>query len=328
MLKKTLATLAVASVVAAGSAVAADKLNGAGASFPANAYYAWAKGYEEATGNKINYQAIGSGGGIKQMKAKTVDFGGTDKPLAPKDLKRYKILQFPTVVGAIALAYNLPGASEVKLSNEAIEGIFFGTIKNWKEVDSNLPDEKITLVHRSDGSGTTFNFTAYMNKISKKWEKDVGKGKAVAWPTGIGGKGNEGVTNLIKQTPGAIGYIELSYAERMGIPTATVQSSTGKWVKATNETAANAAGYAKWVPADGFFIDLTYQPGDQTYPITAATFVMLHDGKKDVSKKVTKFYDWAFKNGDAQALELGFVPMPESTKNMIRQYWKDNGVHY
>lgn len=331
MLKKALVTLAVASV----ALVAADKLNGAGASFPANAYYAWAKGYEEATGNRINYQAIGSGGGIKQMKAKTVDFGGTDAPLKEKDINRYKLLQFPTLVGAIVFAYNVPGVSdgEIKLSNSVIEGIMFGDIKTWNDpkimadnAGVNLPDEKITVVHRSDGSGTTFNFTAYMNKISKRWEKDVGMGKAVAWPTGIGGKGNEGVTNLIKQTPGALGYVELSYKERMGMAAAQVKSAAGTWVAPSNETAANAAAYAKWDPAKHFFIDLSYQPGEQTWPITAGTFGMLHASKKDMSKKVTAFFDWAYKNGDAQALELGFVPLPEVTKNMIRKYWKDNGV--
>ncbi len=331
MLRKTLATLAIAAI----AAVAGEKLDGAGASFPAQAYFAWGKAYETATSNQVNYQSIGSGGGVKQAKARTVDFGASDEPQDKAILDKEKWLQFPTVIGSIVMAYNIDGIgdNQLKLSNTAIEGITMGTITMWNDpiimkdnAGLKLPAEKITFVHRSDGSGTTYNFTVWMAGISKAWTEKVGKGKAVSWPVGLGAKGNEGVTNMIKQTPNSVGYIELSYKEQMGLTAAQLQTKSGKWVAANAKTVANAAKYAAWKADDGFNYDLPLQPGDETYPIAASTWILMYKDDVAKSKKVAQFFDWAFNNGDKAAQDLGFIALPKETKDAIRAYWKANGV--
>lgn len=323
------------SALAAISLIAADKISGAGATFPAPIYYQWAHAYEAATGIQVNYQSIGSGGGIKQVQARTVDFGASDEPLEPTRLAKDKFFQFPAVVGAIGLAYNLPelGDKEIKLSNAVVEGIFMGTISKWNDpkilADNQgvaLPDKTITVAYRSDGSGTTWNFTYWLDKVSPVWHEKVGLGKTVQWPVGLGGKGNEGVTNMIKQTPGSIGYIETAYAEKNNLPMATIQSAEKTWVKPTTESIKAAAANAKWKAAEGFYEILALEPGKNTYPITAATFILLPIEKADSNKKVTAFFDYALNKGASEAQKLGYIPLPQETIATIAEYWKTNNI--
>jgi len=323
------------SALAAVSLIAADKISGAGASFPAPIYYQWAHTYAAATGTQVNYQSIGSGGGIKQIQARTVDFGASDEPLKPEKLTADKLLQFPAVVGAIGLAYNMPAldGKEIKLSNAVIEGMFMGTISKWNDpkiaadnAGVKLPDLAITIAHRSDGSGTTWNFTYWLDHVSSVWHDKVGLGKTVKWPVGIGGKGNEGVTNMIKQTPGSIGYVETSYAEKNNLPMATIQSAEKTWVKPTTETIKAAAANAKWKASEGFYQILANQPGKETYPIVAATFILLPVEKVAENKKVVTFFNYSFEKGAAEAQKLGYIPLPKETLEAITAYWKANGA--
>ena len=323
------------SALAAVSLIAADKISGAGASFPAPIYYQWAHTYEAATGVQVNYQSIGSGGGIKQIQARTVDFGASDEPLEPAKLAQDKLLQFPAVVGAIGLAYNIPAleGKEIKLSNAVVEGIFLGTITKWNDpkiaaenAGVALPDLAVTIAHRSDGSGTTWNFTYWLDAISPAWHEKVGLGKTVQWPIGIGGKGNEGVTNMIKQTPGSIGYVETSYAEKNNLPMATVQSAEKTWVKPTTATIKAAAANAKWKAEEGFYQILANQPGKETYPIVAATFILLPIEKTAENKKVVTFFNYSFEKGAEEAQKLGYIPLPKETITAIVAYWKANGA--
>lgn len=335
MLKKTIAALTMCGV----ALLAGEKIDGAGASFPAPVYFKWAFGYEKATGNQVNYQSIGSGGGIKQISKRNVAFGASDKPLKNEDKKDsladLKLYQFPAVIGSIVAAVNIPGVkdTELKLSNENLADIFLGKITKWNDAKLvadnagvNLPAENITVVRRSDGSGTTYNFTYYLAQASKDWKDKYGAGKAIDWPVGIGGKGNEGVTNLVKQTPYSIGYVEDSYATKNELSRATLKTANGQWVKPSEDTFKAAAKYASWTKEGNFYQMLTMQPGDTSYPIVAATFILLPTEKMDDNKKVTAFYDWAFENGDAQAVELGYIPLPKETKDMIRSYWKDHSI--
>ena len=329
MLKKIALAIIIASVTLS-SAFAADKINGAGASFPAPLYYGWAYGYKKDTKNRVNYQSIGSGGGIKQITKRVVDFGASDKPLDSKKLAKAKLFQFPAVIGSIVVAFNIDGIADetLKLSNEVVADIFGGKITKWNDakIAANnsgikLPNQKIIVVHRSDGSGTTYNFTYYLSGSSKNWKENFGTGKAVDWAVGIGGKGNEGVANLVKQTPYSIGYVENAYKERNHLSAAVLKTANGKWVKATEDNFKAAAKYASWTKEDNFYAMLALQPGDTSYPIVAATFILLPKEKAETNQKVIKFYDYAFKNGDKQAKKLGYIPLPEATKNMIREYW-------
>jgi len=332
MLKK-IATSALLVAVAATASIAADKISGAGASFPAPLYYDWAFKYGKETKSRVNYQSIGSGGGIKQISKRIVDFGASDKPLDAKELSQDKLLQFPAVIGSIVVAYNVEGIKDeqLRLKNDVVADIFAGKIPMWNDpkiaADNKgltLPNQKIIVVHRSDGSGTTYNFTYYLNKSSKNWADNYGAGKAIDWATGIGGKGNEGVASLIKQTPYAIGYIENAYKEKNHLAAATLQTANGKWVTAREENFKAAAKYASWTKEGHFFAMLALQPGDTSYPIVAATFILLPKEKAEMNKKVIAFYDYAFKSGDDAAKELGYVPLPEDTKKMIREYWAEN----
>lgn len=313
----------------------AGKISGAGASFPAPLYYDWAYSYQKETKNRINYQSIGSGGGIKQITKRVVDFGASDKPLKTAELKKSKLLQFPAVIGSIVVALNVPGISDeqLKLKNSVVADIFAGKITKWNDAailadnaGAKLPDEKIIVCHRSDGSGTTYNFTYYLSEASENWKNNYGAGKAIDWATGIGGKGNEGVASLIKETPFSIGYIENAYKESNKLAAATLQTKSGKWVAAREENFKAAAKYASWTKEDNFFALLALQPGDTSYPIVAATFILLPAEKAGTNAEVIKFYDYAFKNGDAAAKKLGYIALPEETKNMIRSYWADNGI--
>ncbi|WP_345984992.1 phosphate ABC transporter substrate-binding protein PstS [Sulfurimonas sp. HSL-1656] len=332
MFKRIATALTLASLALA-SASAADKISGAGASFPAPLYYDWAFNYGKETRSRVNYQSIGSGGGIKQITNRIVDFGASDKPLTTKELTKAKLLQFPAVIGAIVVSYNLPGIADeaLKLSNTLVADIFAGKITMWNDpaiAAENkglaLPNEKIIVVHRSDGSGTTYNFTYYLTKSSENWANTYGAGKAIDWAVGMGGKGNEGVSNLLKQTPFTIGYIESAYKEKNHLAAATLQTANGKWVTAREENFKAAAQYASWTKEDNFYALLALQPGDTSYPIVAATFILLPKEKAGMNKKVTAFYDYAFKQGDESAKKLGYIPLPESTKQMIREYWTTN----
>ena len=325
----------LATLLLAGSLFGGERINGAGASFPAPLYYNWAHTYQKASGVQVNYQAIGSGGGIKQISFRTVDFGGTDKPLKPDELKKKKLLMFPAVIGSIVLAHNIPGVKDnaLKLRNEIVSDIFQGKITQWDDArikadnpGLQLPSKPITIVHRSDGSGTTYNFTYFLSHVSESWNKEIGTGKAVSWPVGIGGKGNEGVTNLIKQTPYSIGYIEYAYKVNNNLPAATLQTAGGKWVEAKEDNFKAAAAYAKWKAEEHFFQLLALQPGDTSYPIVAATFILLPEEKQSMNKQVTALFDYAFKKGDMAAKNLGYIPLPDETKKMIRDYWKSHKV--
>lgn len=326
-MKKTVAAL----LLAAASLVAADRLNGAGASFPAPLYFDWAYDYEKATGTQVNYQSIGSGGGIKQISGRMVDFGASDKPLKPHELNKKQLYMFPAVIGSILICYRLPGVAdgELKLKNSVVADIFGGKITYWDDdkirLDNKtlkLPHEKITVIHRADGSGTTFNFTYYLDKVSKMWHNQFGIGKSIQWATGIGGKGNEGVSSLLKQTPYGIGYVEYAYKAKNKFTAAKVQSAEGYWVEGTEKNVKAAAKYADWRAQENFYQVLALKPGKNSYPITAATFILLPRERIKTNRMVTAFFDWAYKNGDAQARKLGYIPLPKGTKELIRDYWK------
>ncbi len=318
--------------VAATSMIAADKINGAGATFPAPCYYDWAYSYQKATHTRVNYQSIGSGGGIKQISERIVDFGATDAPMTPKELDKAKLTQFPAVIGSIVVAHNLPGVADekLKLKNSVVADIFAGKVTMWNDAaiaadnaGIKLPAEKIIVAHRSDGSGTTYVFTDYLSEASKMWKGKFGTGKAIGWATGVGGKGNEGVTNLIKQTPYSIGYIETSYKEKNNLAAATLQTAQGKWVVANKATFQAAVKQAKWSKKDHFYSSLVLQ--DNAYPIVAATFILMprDADKAETRDEVIKFFDYAFRNGDAAAEKLGYIALPVETTNLVRQYWAE-----
>lgn len=332
MLKK----IALAALVAAASistSFASDKINGAGASFPAPLYYDWAFNYKKDTKNLVNYQSIGSGGGIKQISKRVVDFGASDEALDTLKLAKDNLFQFPAVIGSIVVAFNVEGIADetLKLSNEVVADIFAGKITSWNDASIaadnkglKLPNQKIIVVHRSDGSGTTFNFTYYLSGSSKNWKDKFGTGKAVDWAVGIGGKGNEGVANLIKETPYSIGYIENAYKESNKLSAAVLKTANGKWVVANEDNFKAAAKYATWTKEKHFHSVLALQQGDTSYPIVAATFILLPREGGDMNKKVMDFFNYAFKNGDESAKKLGYIPLPQETKNMIKEYWATN----
>ncbi len=309
-------------------------INGAGATFPYPVYVNWAKEYHKATGIKVNYQGIGSGGGIRQVTERTVDFGGSDKMLSPQELDKRKLYQFPAVIGSIVVVYNLPsvGDAQLKLSNKSVCDLFMGKIKYWdnpeiKNDNPNikLPHMRVTVVHRAEGSGTTWNFTYWLSAICPAWKNKVGYGKVVNWLTGIGAKGNAGVTSYVKQTPGAIGYVEYAYKLQNNLTAAQLQSKDGNFVKPIEESFKAAASHAKWSINSHFYLEgnLLLQPGSNSWPLTAATMILLPREKKERNKLVIDFFDWSFKNGDSIATNLGYVPLPENLKQKIRTYWKE-----
>jgi phosphate transport system substrate-binding protein len=302
-------------------------INGAGATFPYPIYSKWFDEYVKVDPSvRFNYQSIGSGGGQKQILAQTVDFGASDGPMSDENLGKApgKILHIPTVAGAVVLTYNLPGNPALKLDGDTIGGIFLGQIKKWNDPKltalnpgTKLPDQEIVVVHRSDGSGTTFIFTDYLSKVSSEWKQKAGNNTSVNWPTGIGGKGNEGVSGQVKQTPGAIGYVELIYATQNKMPYAEVKNSAGEFVKPSLEsiTAALATGD---IPED-FRFSITNAPGKDAYPICGATWLLVYEQQKDAAKgkKLVEFLKWAAKDGEKMAKDLQYAPLPDSLQQRV-----------
>ena len=324
--------LALAAAFACSGAFAAD-ITGAGATFPYPVYSKWAEAYKAKTGNGLNYQSIGSGGGIKQINAKTVDFGASDMPLKPEVLEKSGLMQFPTVMGGVVPVINVPGVNpgELKLSGEVLADIYLGEIKKWNDPKIaslnkgvHLPDAAINVVHRSDGSGTTFIFTNYLIKVSQGWATKVGNDASVQWPVGTGGKGNEGVAGFVKQIKNSIGYVEYAYALQNKMNYAMLQNKEGQFVKPDEESFKAAAAGANWEKAPGFYEILTNEPGKHSWPITGATFILMHKAqdKPANAKEVLKFFDWAYANGDKMASDLDYIPMPDKVVKLIQTAWK------
>jgi len=313
-------------------AQAAD-ISGAGATFPYPIYAKWADTYKKDTGNGLNYQSIGSGGGIKQIKAKTVTFGATDKPLDQKELEADGLIQFPMVMGGIVPVINVEGIKpgEIALDGPTLAKIFLGAISKWddpaiKKLNEGvkLPSVAIAVVHRSDGSGTTYCFTNYLAKVSPDWKSKVGSEAAVEWPVGIGAKGNEGVANNVAQTKGSIGYVEYAYAKQNKLTFANMANKEGKIVAPEMKSFQAAAANADWKSVPGFGLMLTEQSGADSWPITAASFILMHTVPQDAanSSEALKFFDWAYKNGDTMAEELDYIPMPDNVVELVHEEWK------
>lgn len=328
------AVIAASSVFAANAANAAD-VTGAGASFIYPVMSKWSADYNAATGKKVNYQSIGSGGGIAQIKAKTVDFGSSDAPLKPEELAAAGLAQFPSVIGGVVPVVNVAGVAPgaLKLDGLTLANIFQGKIKTWNDPaiaalnpGLKLPDGKITVVHRSDGSGTTFNFVNYLSKVSPDWKSKVGEGTSVQWPAGIGGKGNEGVAAYVKQIKGGIGYVELSYALQNKLAYTAMKNAAGKIVQPSDASFSAAAASADWANAKDFYLVMTNAPGAEAWPITATNFILVQKQPKNAAgaKASQEFFRWIYKNGDAQAKALDYVPLPDSLVQQIDTYWSQN----
>jgi len=327
--------IALAGTILATGLSASDIVKGSGASFPYSVYQKWIKAYNQETGLKVDYIKKGSSKGIKDAKSRAVDFAGTDKPLSPRTLKKHKLYQFPAIVGAITMGYNLPGVKNLKLSRRAIVAIASGRLKYWdsklitkNNPQTHFPHEKLTFVHRADGSGTTYNFTYYLSKVSKKWRKTFGAKKSLSWPGDhhIGGKTNSGVAALLKQTKYSVGYIDFADAKNNNIAMATVENRARKFVKPTLKNFQIAASYASLNPKKDFYSIIADPAGSKSYPMVAATFILVPSEKAKMNKRVTKFYDWCYKDGQDIAKSLGFVPLPQKLTDKVRTYWKDKGI--
>ncbi len=328
--KSRIAVLAVAAVLGT-SAQAAD-ITGAGATFVFPTMSKWSADYNKETGHRINYQSIGSGGGIAQMKANTVDFGSSDAPLKPEDLAASNLVQVPSVMGGIVPAFNVPGitANQLKLDGATLANIYLGKITKWNDPaiaklnpGLALPDLRITVVHRSDGSGTTFNFVNYLSKVSPEWKQTAGEGTTVVWPAGVGGKGNEGVAAYVKQIKGGIGYIELSYALTNKVAYATLKNAAGNYVQATDASIQAAAASAEWATSKDFYLVVTNAPGADSWPIAATNFILMSKRPKNAegNKAAREFFAWVYENGDESATQLGYVPLPDALVEQIEAYW-------
>jgi phosphate transport system substrate-binding protein len=330
-----LKTIVAAGLVAASTSAFAADITGAGATFPFPVYSKWADAYKKETGNGLNYQSIGSGAGIKQIQAKTVTFGATDAPLKAEQLEKDGLVQWPMVMGAIVPVVNLEGIKpgELVLSGELLGDIYLGKITKWDDPaiaklnpKLKLPTDAITVVRRSDGSGTTFNFTDYLSKSNAEWKTKVGSGTAVEWPAGVGAKGNEGIAGNIGQTKNSIGYVEYAYAKQNKLTYAAMINKAGKTVQPTVAGFQAAASNADWSKAPGYYVILTDQPGEASWPITAATFILMHKEPTDkaASAEAVKFFKWAFAKGDKMAEELDYIPMPESVVKLIEKTWSSD----
>jgi len=328
----TLMMIAAAALLPATAATAAE-ITGAGATFPYPIYAKWADAYKTRTGVAMNYQSIGSGGGIAQIKAGTIDFGASDMPLAADDLKAAGLMQFPAIVGGVVPVMNLDGVAPgaMRLTGPVLADIYLGKIRKWNdkaiaELNAGvaLPDEAIAVVRRSDGSGTTFIFTDYLSKVSPEWKSRVGSSTAVAWPEGVGGKGNEGVAAYVQRIRGAIGYVEYAYAKRNRMTHASVRNRDGQFVQPDDATFKAAAANADWKNAPGFYQILTDQPGRTAWPITGASFILMHvrQDKPQNAAEVLKFFDWSFRNGQKLAEALDYVPLPSAVVTIVEDAWK------
>lgn len=329
-MKKIVALLLFA---VASFAVSAQQITGAGATFPYPVYSKWADSYNKATGVRLNYQSIGSGGGVRQILANTVNFGATDDPMLGPDLEKNNLFQFPTVIGGTVPIVNITGIKpgELKLTGAVLADIYLGNIKRWNDAaiqtlnpDLKLPDTAIIVTYRSDGSGTTFGWTNYLAKVSEEWRAKLGTGsKAIKWPTGQGGKGNEGVAAMVKQVKNSIGYVEYIYAKNNGLAWVQLQNAAGKFVQPEASAFAAAAVNADWNSEPGMGVVLTNQLGDASWPVTSATFILMHTDPKNPNdaKQAIKFFEWAFVNGDKLALDLEYIPLPKEVKDQIRKVW-------
>ena len=331
-LKTILKSLAVAGALMSTAAQALD-ITGAGATFPYPIYAKWADAYKKETGISLNYQSIGSGGGIKQITAKTVAFGASDAPMKAEDLDKNGLVQFPAIMGGVVPVYNVKGVKpgDIKITGPLLAEIYLGKVKTWNDPAIGklnpgvaLPNQAISVVHRSDGSGTTFLFVNYLSKVSPEWKSTVGEGTAVKWPTGVGGKGNEGVANYVARIDGAIGYVEYAYAKQNKLSHAQMMNKDGAMVQPTDASFKAAAAGADWNSVPGMGVVLTDQPGKASWPITGASFILIHklQEKPEIGREVLKFFDWSFKNGAKMADELDYVPMPDPVVNQIKAVWK------
>ncbi len=315
------------------SAASATELTGAGATFPYPVYAKWAEDYHQETHVLLNYQSIGSGGGIKQIEAKTVDFGASDKPLKPEELEQKGLVQFPTVMGGVVPVVNINGIdnAKLKLDGKVLADIYLGKITKWNDpaiVAMNngvtLPDADINVVHRSDGSGTTFIFTNYLSKVSPEWKSSVGEDAAVSWKIGTGGKGNEGIAAYVQRIKNSIGYVEYAYAFQNKMTCVQLKNREGNFVAPTAEAFKAAASGAKWEKAPGFYEILTDEPGKASWPIAGATFILMHktQDKPENAVEVLKLFDWAYSKGDETAESMGYIPMPDEVVSLIHGAWK------
>ncbi|MCL9780183.1 phosphate ABC transporter substrate-binding protein PstS [Vibrio sp. S4M6] len=346
---KLIKSALVSSLMAAASfgACAQTTINGAGSTFAYPIYTKWAKEYAKDTNVQINYQGVGSGAGIRAIESKTVDFGATDAPLTAAQLKEKHLVQWPAVMGATVMAINVPGIKpgELRLSGPVIADIYLGKIKKWndpaivalnkeaiKKGEFKLPNHTIYVVHRSDGSGTTFNFTEYLDQVSPTWHKKIGFAKSVSWPKeaiNLGGKGNAGVANDVTRTPYSIGYVEYAYAKETGLTYTAMKNRDGKYLEPSMKTFQAAASNADWKHAPGYYLLLNNQPGAESWPMTAATFILVQKDPKNPerTKDVIKFYNWAYSEGSKAAESLSYVPMPQNLINMVRKTWQNDITH-
>ena len=334
MIKRTL--IQISSGVLLGLAalsVQATDITGAGATFPFPVYAKWAADYKVASGNAVNYQSIGSGGGVQQITAKTVDFGATDDPMSGEQLDKIGLMQFPAVIGGTVPVVNIEGIKpgQLKLTGPVLADIFLGKVKKWNDpaiqslnAELKLPAADIIVVHRSDGSGTTFGFTNYLTKVSADWKEKVGQGKAVKWPAGQGGKGNEGVAAYVKQLKNSIGYVEYAYAKQNALAWTQMKNQAGNFVQPEQKSFAAAAANAKWDSAPGMGVVLTEQPGADSWPVTSATFILVYkeQTKPENGRTTLAFFDWAFEKGAKTAADMDYVPLPKDVTDQIRAAWK------
>jgi len=335
-MKQLMASMIVgASAALAFTTAAAADMTGAGATFPYPIYAKWAEAYKAATGNGLNYASVGSGAGIKQIKAKTVDFGASDKPLKAEELDEAGLMQFPAIMGGVVTIVNLDGITpgQMKLTGQVVGDIFLGKITKWNDPaiaalnpGVKLPAEEITVVHRADSSGTSFLFTDFLSKTNAEFKTKVGADAAVKWPTGVGGKGNEGVAANVQRIKGAIGYVEWAYAKKNKMSHTQLKNKDGVFLQPDDENFKAAAANAEWTKTPGFGVVLTDQPGKASWPITGVSYILMHKQQADAAKgkEVIKFFDWAFANGDKSAIELDFVPMPDTVVKQVQASWKQN----
>ncbi|QBI02482.1 phosphate ABC transporter substrate-binding protein PstS [Pseudoduganella albidiflava] len=335
-MKQLMASLIVgASAAVAFTTAAAADMTGAGATFPYPIYAKWAEQYKASTGNGLNYASVGSGAGIKQIKAKTVDFGASDMPLKAEDLDEAGLMQFPAIMGGVVTVVNLPGIApgQLKLTGQVVGDIFLGKITKWNDpaiatlnAGVKLPDDDITVVHRADSSGTSFLFTDFLSKTNPEFKSKVGANSAVKWPTGVGGKGNEGVAANVQRIKGAIGYVEWAYAKKSKMQHTQLRNKDGVFLQPDDENFKAAAANAEWTKTPGFGVVLTDQAGKQSWPITGVSFILMYKQQADAAKgkEVVKFFDWAFTNGDKAAVELDYVPLPDTVVKQVQAAWKQN----